>query len=290
MAATVRHVALSTTLATNAIVEGHGAPIGVVLIGFDAEMAVRTGIAQALPGTPMLRAAGGHDHAGDAAAPLDEAAITDFLHATRAQVAAYAVAGQYAVRNPEHELRAQALIEAITGHPATSRKRARACAGRAAPRADGGAERAHHRPRHGADRGGAAGARRPRDRRTAVRGEGRRHAGTRRADRRAADRDHPLRPRRQHDRGKVPVRACGSRRRRHRRHDHRHRGAGRRLAAARSHRRAGGRASHAGAGDRDEHVRPRRRQRGAVGAGRRCDAAALAACGRWHCSAPAGRA
>ena len=119
MAATVRHVALSTTLATNAIVEGHGAPIGVVLVGFDAEMAARTGIAQALPGTPMLCAAGGHDHAGDAAAPLDEAAISNFLHATRTRVAAYAVAGQYAVRNPEHELRAQALIEEITGHPAS---------------------------------------------------------------------------------------------------------------------------------------------------------------------------
>jgi N-methylhydantoinase A/oxoprolinase/acetone carboxylase beta subunit len=119
VAATVRYVALSTTLATNAIVEGHGAPIGVVLIGFDHAMAARTGIARALPGTPILCARGGHDHAGDAVAPLDEAAISEFLHATRASVAAYAVAGHYAVRNPAHELRARALIEAITGYPAS---------------------------------------------------------------------------------------------------------------------------------------------------------------------------
>src|SRR4051794_13496357 len=35
-------VSLSTTLATNAIVEGHGSPIAVILVGFDDAMAART--------------------------------------------------------------------------------------------------------------------------------------------------------------------------------------------------------------------------------------------------------
>src|SRR4051812_36741513 len=37
-------VSVSTTLATNAVVEGHGSAVGVILAGFDARMAERTGI------------------------------------------------------------------------------------------------------------------------------------------------------------------------------------------------------------------------------------------------------
>ena len=64
-------VSVSTTLATNAVVEGHGSAVGVVLIGFDQAMAERTGIAKAFPGMPMVMIAGGHDHTGAEAQPLD---------------------------------------------------------------------------------------------------------------------------------------------------------------------------------------------------------------------------
>jgi hypothetical protein len=64
-------VSVSTTLATNAVVEGHGSAVGVLLIGFDAAMVERTGIAKAFPGMPVEVIAGGHDHNGDAPVPLD---------------------------------------------------------------------------------------------------------------------------------------------------------------------------------------------------------------------------
>jgi N-methylhydantoinase A/oxoprolinase/acetone carboxylase beta subunit len=118
-AASAGYVALSTTLATNAIVEGHGAPVGVILIGFDDVMAARAGIEAAIRGTPILRAAGGHDHAGDELTPLDEAAIADFLTATRGRVEAYAVASIYSVRNRYHEQRAGALVASLSGRPVT---------------------------------------------------------------------------------------------------------------------------------------------------------------------------
>jgi N-methylhydantoinase A/oxoprolinase/acetone carboxylase beta subunit len=115
----VRLVGLSTTLATNAIVEGHGSAIGVVLVGFDAAMAERTGIARAIDGARIVRVAGGHDHAGDEAAPLDEAAVAAFLAETADTVEAYAVTAQYSVRNPAHERRVREMVRDLTGRPAT---------------------------------------------------------------------------------------------------------------------------------------------------------------------------
>jgi len=112
-------VSLSTTLATNAIVEGHGSAIGIVLVGFDARMAERTGIAKAIEGARILLVSGGHDHAGDEVVPLDEAAVAAFLAETKDAVEAYAVTSQYSVRNPAHELRVQAMVREITGRPAT---------------------------------------------------------------------------------------------------------------------------------------------------------------------------
>ena len=68
-------VSVSTTLATNAVVEGHGSPVAVFLIGFDSAMAERTGIAKAFPDLPLRIIAGGHDHNGEAAVSLDVAAV-----------------------------------------------------------------------------------------------------------------------------------------------------------------------------------------------------------------------
>ena len=110
-------VSVSTTLATNAVVEGHGSAVGVILIGFDQAMAERTGIAKAFPGMPIAIIAGGHDHGGDEAKPLDMAAIE--AAAGNMQVDAFAIAAAFAVRNPAHEHRARDLISKLTGKPAT---------------------------------------------------------------------------------------------------------------------------------------------------------------------------
>ncbi len=112
-------VSVSTTLATNAVVEGHGSPVAVVLVGFDDRMAERTGIVQAFPGLPLIRIAGGHDHGGAPVQPLDLAALQQALVAVAPQVDAFAVASTFAVRNPEHEQAVRARIVALTGKPVT---------------------------------------------------------------------------------------------------------------------------------------------------------------------------
>lgn len=115
----VAMVSVSTTLATNAVVEGHGSATGVILIGFDAAMVERTGIAKAFPEIPIAAIAGGHNHNGDAACPLDTAALEAALLSMAPKVDAFAVASAFAVRNAAHEHAARDLIVARTGKPVT---------------------------------------------------------------------------------------------------------------------------------------------------------------------------
>jgi N-methylhydantoinase A/oxoprolinase/acetone carboxylase beta subunit len=113
-------VSLSTTLATNALVENRGSSIAAILIGFKDAMAERTGIAQAIPSARIIRVAGGHTHNGEEREALDEAAIRSALNELRDSVDAYSVAGHFSVRNPGHENRARQLIRESTGCPVTA--------------------------------------------------------------------------------------------------------------------------------------------------------------------------
>lgn len=110
-------VSLSTTLATNALVEGQGGRVGLVMIGFDPMDARRAGVAEALGGDPMLIIAGGHAPTGEEIAPPDLAALATWLARNPAE--GYAVCGYFAVRNPAHELAVRELIRARTGRPVT---------------------------------------------------------------------------------------------------------------------------------------------------------------------------
>lgn len=118
-AADVSMAALSTTLATNALVEGQGGRVALIYIGFAAEDLERHGLAEALKGDPALIIAGGHSHAGTEAAPLDRDALLAFLEAEAAGVSGFAVASLFATRNPAHEQEVARIIAERTGAPVT---------------------------------------------------------------------------------------------------------------------------------------------------------------------------
>lgn len=112
----VAMASLSTTLATNALVEGQGGRVGLVYIGFHARDLETHGLAEALRGDPVLVLQGGHSHAGTEVAQLDTETLEAWLE-TVSGVSGFAVAAQFATRNPAHENHAAAIITGKTGRP-----------------------------------------------------------------------------------------------------------------------------------------------------------------------------
>ena len=112
-------VSVSTTLATNAVVENRFSPVCTLLIGFDDAMVERSGLQRPGSGGLVVRIQGGHIATGEESAALDEAAVTRAVTDHEARVEAFAVAANFSVRNPAHELRARRLIRALTPKPVT---------------------------------------------------------------------------------------------------------------------------------------------------------------------------
>ena len=109
-------VSLSTTLATNALVEGQGDSVALVMIGFQDSDLEKHSIFDALKGDPFLVIEGGHNYAGFEKSPLEKNKLSKWISDIKG-VSAYAVCSQFAVRNPEHELEAAEIIRKLTDKP-----------------------------------------------------------------------------------------------------------------------------------------------------------------------------
>jgi len=115
----VKRVCLSTTLATNAVVEGMGGRVGLVMIGFDESALERNNLGTVLGADPVAWIAGGHKSDARPEAPLDMAALDRFAEKFGHEISAIAIAGHFAVRNPEHEIEARQFLREKLGLPVT---------------------------------------------------------------------------------------------------------------------------------------------------------------------------
>ncbi len=106
----VSTVSLSSTLATNSIVEGKGCRVALVLMGSDLSVDVKV--------DHVARIAGSHTPSGDVDEPLDEEAAERFLRSVAGKVDCVAVSGFMSVRNPAFEKRVAAMAREILGVPA----------------------------------------------------------------------------------------------------------------------------------------------------------------------------
>ena len=109
---TASYAALSTTLATNAIVEGRHAPAGLLLIGYDQYEA------RSVNWSPKCVVPGRHTIRGAETEPLDESALVRALDELLEEgVAGIAISSVMSTRNPDHELRALEIVQRRTDMP-----------------------------------------------------------------------------------------------------------------------------------------------------------------------------
>jgi len=111
-------VSVSTTLATNAVVENRFSPVCTILVGFDAPMLERSGLTREGSGF-VTRLRGGHDATGEELEPLDEDGVDAAVREFEARVEGFAVAARFSVRNPAHELCVRQRIRALSRKPVT---------------------------------------------------------------------------------------------------------------------------------------------------------------------------
>jgi N-methylhydantoinase A/oxoprolinase/acetone carboxylase beta subunit len=114
----IRLVSMSTTLATNALVEGQGGRVGLVMIGFSQSDLDRDGLKAALGSDPVIFLPGGHDVHGNETR-LDMAALDTALPELAETVSAFAVCGYFSTRNPAHEMAVSERIRATADLPVT---------------------------------------------------------------------------------------------------------------------------------------------------------------------------
>jgi N-methylhydantoinase A/oxoprolinase/acetone carboxylase beta subunit len=106
----VRLACVSTTLATNTILENTGYPAGLILIG-------KTGIPTDRKIEYSIQIRGGHNSAGNEVEPLDIQPVEEFILKVKNKVSAFAVSSYFSVRNPEHELQVKESVMQLTGLP-----------------------------------------------------------------------------------------------------------------------------------------------------------------------------
>lgn len=104
----IDYVALSTTLATNAIVENNGCRVGALILGYDAEE---------LPPCIWQKIDGEISLAGKEITPLDEAAVRKAAEAFAGKVDAVAISGIFSIRNQCHEQQAKAIVSEVLSVP-----------------------------------------------------------------------------------------------------------------------------------------------------------------------------
>lgn len=106
---------LSTTLSTNAIIEGQGDPTVVLATPGPGMNIARLGL-----GFPIYTLSGYMDHRGREVAPINPDEVLDAVgQAARSGASALAVVGKFSHRNPTHELEIEKLIlgeASVDGH------------------------------------------------------------------------------------------------------------------------------------------------------------------------------
>ncbi len=115
--AAVKMVSISTTLSTNAIAEGKGKRVALLLIGYDPELVANFKLEKRFATPQFYYFRGGHDLYGREKAELDLPGILAQVNQIKDHTDALAVSSYFSPLNPEHENRACNAIARICQLP-----------------------------------------------------------------------------------------------------------------------------------------------------------------------------
>jgi N-methylhydantoinase A/oxoprolinase/acetone carboxylase beta subunit len=115
--AAIRMVSISTTLATNAIAEGKGKRVALLLIGYDSELITSFHMEGRFATSHYFYFGGGHDLYGREKEPLDLSSILGKVNQIKNQVDAIAVSSYFSPLNPEHENRVYNAVSRVCDLP-----------------------------------------------------------------------------------------------------------------------------------------------------------------------------
>jgi len=102
-------LAVSSTLATNSVVENKGARVALLVIGYVRHFR--------LPVTAVIYIKGGHTITGEEEEPLDLDYLVEIVSGLKQEVDAYGVCSAMSIKNPTHELVAEKAIAMIDPKP-----------------------------------------------------------------------------------------------------------------------------------------------------------------------------
>ncbi|MBE6525729.1 MAG: hydantoinase/oxoprolinase family protein [Thermoplasmata archaeon] len=114
----IKMVSLSSTLATNSIVEGKGCRVALIAVGREFDRSIHV--------DEYVCIKGGHNLNGQEKEPLDIDAAKEFLKSVKNKVDGIAITSYLSVRNPEHENRLYELtkemldVPVVCGHELSS--------------------------------------------------------------------------------------------------------------------------------------------------------------------------
>jgi len=115
--AAIEMVSISTTLATNAIAEGKGKRVALLLIGYDPDLISSFKMESSFATPHYYYFAGGHDLYGREKQPLDLQAILAQVNTIKHAVDAIAVSSYFSPLNPEHENRLYKVLAGVCDLP-----------------------------------------------------------------------------------------------------------------------------------------------------------------------------
>jgi N-methylhydantoinase A/oxoprolinase/acetone carboxylase beta subunit len=105
----IQKIAVSSTLATNSVVEKKGARVAVIVIGYVKHFK--------LPVKAVLYVKGGHTILGAEEEPLDIEYLVQLIEGLKSEVDAYGICSAMSIKNPTHELVAEKAISMIDPKP-----------------------------------------------------------------------------------------------------------------------------------------------------------------------------